>query len=1113
MIETKIIIKQRDAATSSTASTSTSTTGSASVVEADKAKRAEVAELADYATKSGTASRADYAAKAGELDEEAETLKKYVRKDIDDEVHGHLSFDLLQTFLKGIRVKDTATLETVLAKTIASDNFDKNKGEGFGITLNTDGSYTLTLEQLVAWGLAMVDALQVSGDASVDGNTQLQGNMSVRGNSRFSGELSSPDFVSGFLAGKGWRIKNNPVENAAGVLENKYTQEIDNLIVRGTMRIFEMVVSQLLGENDNRIFTAMLEVDHYDPDTGRVYLDTKEGKYYNPFRKDDCIMVQQYNGMPSADNNHYVTKQYELIVTDVGSEGTGENMLAWVTFKNFTCSMEGATPDTMITKKDTFTRVDNLTDPDRKGIIELMTVGSDTPYMDILYGLKTDPEHALRGRLGNLAGIVHPVFGALQGFGELLQNLYATGDLIMRRTGESIDTRLQMLENMFSTRFAQTSYDLTNDNNYLENGQFLMATGTDSDNIIDAWTIDSSDETLFWVDATGAPILVNGQPTVSGNKRVYVESNEGRNMLHLKNCGIKQTNAHIRKPGTHKEYTKPSGTAASNGLSTTGNAYSEVQDTLYVSVKIYVKASGTLTVGFENGTAVSGKANELTSRSIAIDYTGEWRLVEFSGKWNGTGDFVIRFTGDAFVSLATITDQPLSEMSKTVSTQIEQTATNIKLLGQNIDKVNGTATQLGIDLDSQNKSIRAYVDETDKNNRSYTSSSITVAVNNITSSVNQQFSDQYGKITKEYQSSISQSSSSILSTVKSYDYATNSRVAAAESSIKQTADSLNAFVKKVSFDSSGNVTNISKSGLLVTADKTELESKISTVDGKVVTKATISTMISNGISTATIQADHIQFSGHTTTFNSGELVINSTNFKLDSSGNVTMAGTVKANSGNIGAWTISNNELNSTNYTYSDSTYTSRLTPWGIWMAQTHGGTADSAVTIVPYGRNDGLGMFHAMDTAAVNRHRIGYSVQLTSHGSSELLIGLDVNLNTGGYGTEPLAVRAKQGMFAGLRPYCRTISASTTLDTLDCVVHCENTSGITVRLPSSPEKGQMVLVIQHGTGSVTINGNGKKIWAWGVDGGDSFTSSTRYQFNWIFYNGTYWDLNFNNHS
>ena len=129
--------------------------------------------------------------------------------------------------------------------------------------------------------------------------------LSVGGNSVFAGDLSSPDFVAGFITGKGWRLKNEPVENAAGVLENRYNLEIDNLIVRGSMRIFEMIVSQLLGENDNRIFTAMLEVDHYDPETGRVYLDTHEGRMYNPFRKDDYIMVQQYNGMPSAENNHY----------------------------------------------------------------------------------------------------------------------------------------------------------------------------------------------------------------------------------------------------------------------------------------------------------------------------------------------------------------------------------------------------------------------------------------------------------------------------------------------------------------------------------------------------------------------------------------------------------------------------------------------------------------------------------------------------------------------------------------------------------------------------------------------------------------------------------------
>ena len=77
------------------------------------------------------------------------------------------------------------------------------------------------------------------------------------------------------------------------------------------MRIFEMIISQLLGENDNRIFTAMMEVDHFDAESGRVYLDTKEGRMYNSFRKGDYIMVQQYNGLPSEENDHYVTKNYE----------------------------------------------------------------------------------------------------------------------------------------------------------------------------------------------------------------------------------------------------------------------------------------------------------------------------------------------------------------------------------------------------------------------------------------------------------------------------------------------------------------------------------------------------------------------------------------------------------------------------------------------------------------------------------------------------------------------------------------------------------------------------------------------------------------------------------
>lgn len=546
--------------------------------------------------------------------------------------------------------------------------------------------------------------------------------LSVGGNSVFAGDLSSPDFVAGFISGKGWRLKNEPVENAAGVLENRYNLEIDNLIVRGSMRIFEMIVSQLLGENDNRIFTAMLEVDHYDPETGRVYLDTHEGRMYNPFRKDDYIMVQQYNGMPSAENNHYVTKRYELIVTEVGSEGEGEEMLAWVKFKNFTSSVAEATPANFIKKNDTFVRVDNLSDPDRKGIMQIITVGTAAPYLDILYGLKTDPDNSLKGRLGNLQGIHHRTFGDLDGFGELLQNLYATGDMILRRTGESVDTKFQMLKNQFATRFAQTTYELTNEDNYIHNGTFLAAIGATEDSLtIDGWSIDDSDETAIWI-LNGAPVMVNGQITTSGNRRILIEETEGRNMLRIINCGLTQANALIRQPGTHKEYTKPSETKNEDEMGTTGDGFTEVQDTLYINARVYAKTAGTMTIGFSPATEVGGKKNELAAQSIKIAYSGEWQFVKLEGKWNGKGNFVLRYTGDMLVSFLAVTDKPIDNLQKTVSTQIIQTATNIKLLGENIDKVNVKTTQLGIELDAEKEAIRLYVDSQDEVlKRDYTS--------------------------------------------------------------------------------------------------------------------------------------------------------------------------------------------------------------------------------------------------------------------------------------------------------------------------------------------------------------------------------------------------------
>ena len=870
-----------------------------------------------YLLYKGEKLKAGVADVAKELDGEAAILKKYIRRDIDDTAEGTITFEKVQKLLGGLLVGENFSFDkegNIIAHSISSDGASEENGKGFTI-LQKDpltNTYKLCIDEVIAYTVATV------------------GKLFVNGNSRFGGELSSKQFISGFLGGLGWGIYNTPVTNAAGVQENKWTGEFDNVIVRGSLRVFEMIISQLLGENDNRIFTGMMEVDHYDAESGRVYLNTQDGKLYNPFRRNDIIMVQQFNGMPNSSNDYYVTKNYELLITDAGcgSLEDGDKRLDWVTFTNFTSSMEGATAESLIKKKDTFVRVDNLSDSQRKGIIQLMTVGANTPYMDIIYGLKTDPNNALKGRLGNLKGIVHPILGELSGFGEFLNNLYAVGDFIIQRTGESVDSKLQVLENMFSSRFSQTSYELTNSDNYLENGQFLEQVRDDEDTIISCWAVDTTDESMFWADALGNPFMVNGLLSVSGNRKVSIDKMDGRQVLRLQNCGVKQLNAHIRQPGTHKEYQQPSGSTGDNGLKKPATGSTDVQDRLYISIRIFAKTAGTLTVGFEGCSSVSGKSNTLTAQNVAVPYSGDWTNIPLEGVWNGTGNFVLRYTGDCYIAIASITDKPLSEFSKSVSTQIKQTATNIQLLGENIDSVNGTTTQLGLDLDAEKKSIRLYVDETDKANRTFTTSGIEASVGKVqawvksldyatNTTVTSNVEILSGRITSTV-NKVNANSTSITNIQQDINTITQTvGQAATKEQLKENVATLNRAIDSarshaddvgtgIRNDYASTITLVkqSSSSWSVAAGGFDANGKLKSSAGAVlntdfaglfvsqvnekglVNEGQMNIAISNGISTATIQADQINLTGHTMAFTGGQITITTDNFTLDGSGNM-----------------------------------------------------------------------------------------------------------------------------------------------------------------------------------------------------------------------------------
>lgn len=169
MIETKIIVKPKGSSGAGSGS-GTPGYGGEYVSEADyaaragKAKKAEAADLAMRANTANTADRAKYADKAGELDEEAEVLQKYIRKDIDDAAKGTITFEKVQKFLQGLAIGESgkhyidknggASLSDVVVDRIhdaASTPSDRViiGAQGFDLYMGDDGKSHMYLDNIV----------------------------------------------------------------------------------------------------------------------------------------------------------------------------------------------------------------------------------------------------------------------------------------------------------------------------------------------------------------------------------------------------------------------------------------------------------------------------------------------------------------------------------------------------------------------------------------------------------------------------------------------------------------------------------------------------------------------------------------------------------------------------------------------------------------------------------------------------------------------------------------------------------------------------------------------------------------------------------------------------
>ena len=612
---------------------------------------------------------------------------RYLRKDIDDTAAGNITFEK-DIILAG------------LDSSIYSDRDANGFGHENGFRLFADG--TMWLKDL-----------------------------KVKNDSMFAGSLSSPMFASGFPNGTGWMLAPYIRTNAAGINETRYKLEIDDIAVRGTLRVYEFIVSQLLGENDNRVFSGMMEVDHYDANSGRIYLDTDGGRLYNPFRKGDILMVQQFQGDPNLENNYQMVKQYELKVVSVGVGNLydGENRLDWLTFENFVGDLS------QITKRDTLCRVDNPDNSTRSGLIKITTIDEfGTPYLDVIRGMKTDPENCVKVRIGNLNGLVTPYFGRLDGDGAYVENLYARGKFILSDTGEDVSTLFQVMNGKLSSEMSSIRHEIAEKDNYLTNSSF-------SEDIV-GWE-PGNDVSLFTVSERYIPVndsLYSEKDRITGIVRVL-----NRLALCIKNSTIRQLNAKLsRRPEGLVEM--PDGTTK--------------WPTFYISFMCKVKTAGTLTIGFPGQDLYETKA---------MTPTDAFAQEEFIGEWDGTGDFTISHTGEIFIYNLLLTSRPLDDFRVEMSTKLEQTNERVGMYANKVDNLKGTVTDMGLVLDNTNGTLSAYVTKTDNNSKTITDLGWTIDGINDSLSLYAKTTDVSG-LRKDMEAEFLLTSESISSKVSYTDY-------------------------------------------------------------------------------------------------------------------------------------------------------------------------------------------------------------------------------------------------------------------------------------------------------------------------------------------------------
>lgn len=598
----------------------------------------------------------------------------------------------------------------------------------------------------------------------------------------FDKKIGSSIFLDG-MDGKGWEIK----ADGSGIMEalkvrsdiyagNKIgsisfapgftgwgteidiptaTGTFDNIFVRKTFTAYEIVYSQIYALGGNQIVSDINKIGRVErlSDRWRCYMDDMDGLMLMNLREGDGVKIQRRNGITST---KYLFGRCIGISSDYFD----------VAYPLIEGTGEPEAGDFAM-------RWGNDRDTTRQGLIYLTSADQGAPFIAVYDGITgVSTQDTLKAQIGNLSMIRTKNGTQLKGYGAYLNGIYIENSSIYLDNGMTVEQQFSVMNGELRSEIEGVRNDMS-----LESGNILVNSTFGKDT--NYWR---SENEVHFINVGGDLLWIGGAFYSEKREVADIYRDGDRNVLRLLGTTIYQSNANMKGD-------KAAGT--------------------YSYAFFYkVMRRGVLTVGF---------AGQELYDSLTLDPSDEYVKLSKAGKWDGTGDFRIGFTGEILIYDVSLFNDRLADAVIKLETRILQTEEYIKLLAtkEYVDSETGAIyTKYDAELSVMADKIEQRVTKTD-------------------------FDTETGAIKSELEGKITVEAGRITSLSTSLDN-TNNSLTQVGTELDAVKGNLELYVKKDGVISS---INLSDEGILIQANRINLVGAVtfsmfntdlqSTINGKV----------------------------------------------------------------------------------------------------------------------------------------------------------------------------------------------------------------------------------------------------------------------------------------